>query len=434
MEAEVVFSCGIDWQDFRTAYERLQDKDKNRLERVARRMWLTNKLRHEISLFHNPFGWANDTFELESIELPSIEIYLLCSCIDTLAGSPSHVDFRDWVKKQPDVHCSRIEEVCDLYTKYQQQHGVTKPIHLLFTNLPRAAKDWLLENVVIRPADEPLEVGKQAPEKLLDLLYRYFFDVRRHPFTHSSVSLFTTIADDIREPTPNGWWVRPASGTCVVLKPGSSKREWHVSYREGLDESIILRLIVHIVALGILGIEVTNEVIQTNLRNYSRLGALYAVVREVHQNAALVHHWSDLIGRPVSQWAEFGLVAFYQGIPALSAQRSNIMLRRFDENPLESGLEQITKQYVQLIEQINATIFEFNESFPPLGDEEPPEVRWQAIKQCLEDLMQRNDCERVQLWPARKEMDGFWRVIENPCHSPRAFRQQEPSQSSCVSL
>lgn len=422
MKAKVVFSCGIDWREFQAAYDGLKEEDKNRLERVARRLWLANMLRHEISAYYQPFRRHQDSFELERIELPSIEIYLLCSCIDTLAGSPSHVDFRDWVKKQTHVHCSGVEEICDLYARYTEEHGVSKPIRLLFTNLPQAAKAWLSSNVIIRPADEPLIVGQQDTDELLALLYLYFFNIRRHPFTHSSESRHTPRADDIREPKSDGWWFTPVSGTHVVLRPGSSKREWNVSYREGLDEGTILRLIVHIVALGILGIEATTEMIQISLRNYSRLSALYALVDEVQENAAMVHHWSDLVEEPISQWSDFGLFVFCQEMPLLSAQRSHIMLRRFEENPLESGLKQITSQYVLLIEQINAAISEFNQSFPPPGDKNTPEVRWQVIKQFLEDLMQRDPCELVQAWPARKEMEGFWRVIQNPCYSPRALR------------
>lgn len=254
MNVQRVFGCGIDGRAFKAKYEGLSDEDQFRLSRVAGRVLLTLKLRYEVAFHSNPFAWRGEESGLRHVALPSTEVYLLCTCLDTLAGKAVHKSFPDWTKEQPTT-MDWWKDTETVWSRYQDEYGVGRNLEALYGALPQSAKDWLVSNVAIRRADQPLAPEQQDVGKLLKRLYRYFYNIRRNAYTHSSVSHPTHVADDIREPTDGEWWVAPVLAAQFVFDRKKPKQKWNLSYRQGLDEATILRIIINAIALDMLGIE-----------------------------------------------------------------------------------------------------------------------------------------------------------------------------------
>jgi hypothetical protein len=148
MSVQSVFGCGIDRHTFKAKFEGMGEKDQLRLERVAKRMRLSLKLRYEAAFSRNPFAFGDEDFRLFNVEMPSIEIYLLCTCLDTFAGKPDYKDFGEWLQVQENVTSLNINSVIDLYGRYKEDYGVGRNLRNLFESFPQSVKDWLSNNVI----------------------------------------------------------------------------------------------------------------------------------------------------------------------------------------------------------------------------------------------------------------------------------------------
>jgi hypothetical protein len=110
-----VFSCGVEGLTFKAHYAAIAEGECKRLDRVAWRMWLTLQLRYRAKFSSNFALRGEDSLNLAYVELPSLEIYLLLTCLDTLAGDPEWPSFDRWLKKHP-VDCSlNTEGILDLF-------------------------------------------------------------------------------------------------------------------------------------------------------------------------------------------------------------------------------------------------------------------------------------------------------------------------------
>src|SRR5574341_2424702 len=111
-------------------------------------------------------------FDIEHLDIPSLEIYLLFSCLDTLAGQPVHTDFGVWLPKQVTGEALTVEEVQQLYERYQDEQGVSRNLRALFYALPYALKTWVSSHVRIGRIQSKHVDWEQNEEKLL----RHLFD------------------------------------------------------------------------------------------------------------------------------------------------------------------------------------------------------------------------------------------------------------------
>jgi|GEM_PF-1802942 len=413
------FGCGIDDRELKTKYESLSEEDRLRLERVARRINLILTLRYRVSIHTSPFERYSH-FDLVYFELPSTQIYLLCTCLDILAGQPDHKNFKAWIEEQPDINYLGKDGIKQLYSQYEGEYAVGRNLRNLFRDLPQGAKDWLARNVVIRRANQPLAPERQKVKKLLDRLYLYFYNHRRNSFTHSGVSHITPISDDIREPTDEGWWVTPASGTHVDLYKDDKK--WNFSYREGLDEITILRIIIYADVLKKLKIELTSELIDTNVRSYSRLHALYNFLGEINRNSALANLWTRIVDDP--RMSDQRLDLIHSGFSLLSSEASTIMVERYRDNRRETALRQMTSRYVKEVDHINSLVSDFNESNPPVRNADEQNKQWQVVKEFLDKLVDTPIFKSVVNLPSEKIMADLWLVISDPCYTPNTMERK----------
>lgn len=401
--ARRVFGCGVDSFLFERKYAALFQENQARLERVARRVGLTAKLRYEIGFRENPFRSREEDYLLRSVELSSVEVYLLCTCLDTLAGRPRYKPFPKWIAEQPAVTAVDAEGIASLYGRYEEEYGVGRNLRTLFRNLPDPAKDWLAANVAVQRVDLAMAAETLDSDKLVERLYRYFYDVRRNKFTHGAVSFPTPVAEEITEAAPEGWWIGLPSGA-----------DWHLSCREGLDEATILRMIIHAIGLQVLQIDLTSGLIEANLRNHCRIDALYAFVSEVHRNSALVNAWRELDHPAMGELHSY---TFHVGVSLLGCDAARRMVQRYLDNTLESGLRAMTRQYLHYIDEVNGAIRDFNQDNPRPTKGQDPKERCRVINDFLQELVEKPECKSVAVWPSRTEMTNLWLVIRDPCYT-----------------
>ncbi len=416
MYARTVFGCGVDKQLFQDRYEALDEEEQQRLERVARRVWITLKLRYETFTFSDPFQASEERYYLEMVEMPAIEIYLLVSCLDTLAGQPIHVQFKEWLNKKPEVKSLSFEEIIALHDEYMNEHGSNRNMKKLFKNFPQSFRTWLTTNIVIYEENKSLSEADRDPELLVERLLRYFYGLRRNEFTHSSYARQVSKSKDIELPEVNSWWFTPASGTLITLDRGKKSRRWYFSYKEGLDEATILRLIIHIVVLQIIGLEVTEELINLSLNNYSRIHALYFFMSEVVGNSHMLEWWQN--AEQLSK-VDLPYSIIFSGIPPLRKEFSLNMIDRFKpEIEWENGFQAMTRQYATEVDQLNVMIDDFNIQNPPVQPKQGNlEERWTVIKDFLHSQTKASAYKKILHWPTRPEMTNLWLIIRDPCYT-----------------
>src|SRR5574341_362598 len=273
-----MFGCGIDKTVFDAHFNALEQKEQERIIRVAWRVRLTLKMRYELLFRKNPYDEPY-YFILFGRDLPSLEIYLLFTCLDTLAGPAQYIEFPIWLKKQlGSEHLSlSCGDVAEYHDQYKIEHGIGRNLRDLFNNLPPSVKGWLSSNVRIGYTQNNEEVicwkeKDQLPRYLCD----YFYNVRRNLFTHSSVALPTEIAHNINPPSENNEagetaWYTPWSG--YGYSPDSSRPNevWICQYKQGIDEAHILRMIIWGAIINRLKIAVSMESVEAQVANHSRL-------------------------------------------------------------------------------------------------------------------------------------------------------------------
>jgi hypothetical protein len=410
-----MFGCGLEPRLFQEKYRALSESEQDKLERVARRIGITIKLRYETSVYQNPIQGPNEQFELQHVELPALEIYLLVSCLDSLAGQATYVDFGSWLLTQSLPKSLQLQEVTTLFEQYQTDYGVGRNIQNMLFNLPPLVKDWLTSNIAIREVDEVLSTAKQDTSILLRNLYKYFYNIRRNQFTHQSAPKQVSRAGPVVFNDAEQWWVTPAAGTAFILDSRRPNKEWNFSYRKGLDETIILRVIIHAAALRILDIEFTQQLFAANLRNHERLDALYGFVGEVSYNANLLASY----GR-TGQQKNFELRTYfiYAGLPLLLTEATIHMLGLYNaEQGWESGMREMTGQYLTEVQQFNLETASFNAAHPHKKSGESTTDHWDIIEKIVHLLIEGPNYSSILNWPSKVQMKNLWLIIRDPCYT-----------------
>lgn len=411
-----MFGCGIDWQTFEEKFNNLSEDERQRIERVASRVWLSLLFRYDLQINPESFaitGGLWRQFTIRSIEIPSIEVYLLVSCLDTIAGNPKFQDFDQWLSHQDIVSNFNKDNIINLYQEYKENFGISKNLKYIFSNLPYSTTEWLHSNVRFRKISDPRMQQEESSSKLLEHLFLYYYDLRRNEFTHGSKPQQTWIGDDIYNPTEKSLWVTPASGTQFALYKKKPNQKYCFSFRQGIDEATILRVIIHSVVLQKMGFDVTERLLQENIGHYSRVHAFRTLIYEVRYNAWILDATSKYKQQGYEQMVSY---IYEVGIPTLLEQATEIAINRFEvnENALETGLQQISIDYFDAVKKINALINNFNEINPPHQNNES---RTESISKFVDELLNSPYFDSLTNWPSKVEMTNLWLVICDPCYS-----------------
>jgi hypothetical protein len=330
-----VFSCGVEGQIFKAHYAAMAEEECRRLDRVAWRMWLTLQLRYRAKFSSNFTLRGEDSLNLAYVELPSLEIYLLLTCLDTLAGDPKWSSFDKWLKEHP-VDCNlNTEGILDLFELWREDHGPRRTIRKLFEGLPSCVTDWLSEHIVFQKysADKPIATK----------LFNYFYDERRNEFTHSSVTRHTVMAiGEIELPSEDDkWWSHCADG--------------FLKYRQGFDLATILRIIIYAVILQKLCVPLSMGHLNAYLEALSKLDSFYSFKWEIATNR-----------EELSRWAAYNRDRANMILRPLNFTQSHRLAEKLKTSPIamEQKLAETIGQYLHFVKQINSDIADFEATHP----------------------------------------------------------------------
>lgn len=410
MKFRYVVGCGVDPAAFNRAFEEMPVEEQERIQRVANRVNLTLVMRHQTSIHQNPFESAYESIMFDRWEWRSIEVYLLCTCVDTLAGKAKHKMFPEWLRKRAVDEPLLLKEIDRLHSQYLDEYGVGRTFRQLFDDVPMDVKGWLGENVSIRRSDQSISESSIGTEELIELLGKYFYEKRRNPYTHLSKTRQTWIADDTRIPSVDRWWVTPASGTMFEFRDGPTGETWNFSFRDGLDEATILRVVIHATVLRLLGFEVSEEIVTANLHCLSKIRAVFDFIAEVNWNAYLA---KGLLSLGDYMTEMFGESVFHQGIPVMSVENASRMADRLGDNQLEIGMSRMASAYSLEVGQIINETERFNRTHPPSRSIASSDKRWNKLlsfgkrfSPALHSILDR---------PSRNEITNLWLVLRDPC-------------------
>lgn len=167
------------------------------------RLGFTNRLRYSYDL--------DITDVLEERDRSSLEVYLLCTCLDTLAGKEDFCDLQTWLRVSNKARNHQIqglnekyellnelngtafsvstfrETVDNLLTLYNESYGVNRNLLELIRSLPEKSKERLASMYTIhkKGEDPALWERKTTDDKLKVIFIDYLFTIRRNKYTHT---------------------------------------------------------------------------------------------------------------------------------------------------------------------------------------------------------------------------------------------------------
>ncbi len=364
--------CGINQQYFQECFINLGQKDREKLGRVAQRLWFITKLKYEGSFWTNPYIPRQKELSIIFSEIPTLEIYLLCTCLDTIAGKSEYREFDTWVKEKKfsSDNLFNISQVIDLHNEYQNEYGINKNLKKLFSSLASEVKSWLIEHVVIQQEANPNISFATSSDKLVAQLHKFYFDVWRNAYTHSSVTRKSGITIEFIEELGNGpeWILAQPSPFEFTRK---NKKKWNIYHRADVDLSLILRVIVYSAALQFLGIKPSKEIIDNYLSNLQKTRLSYWVLHEFRDNQTLLNFWLRI--RFIRETLEVTPIIEYLDrfieyhFPTLASTSIKGLLKLLDSNDdFEKQLIEPLQEYLQLIQEFNSNIASFNKDNPPI--------------------------------------------------------------------
>lgn len=216
LEIYSVLGANLDERDFFERWERLgqalsptelagvDDKKKKEIELSRKKEAeikekigsICFRLRFIKSLqYDNPFTERNDRYQSDALQ-----IYLLCTCFDTLAGQSSHKRFDVWAREKDDDSLQSNpkpesnQELAiwyklttkRLFEEYLDDYGVVRNFRRMFNELPDVLQHALTDSfTVIRENETTEHWNELPPDKKLRRIVDYLF-ARRNKFTHNS--------------------------------------------------------------------------------------------------------------------------------------------------------------------------------------------------------------------------------------------------------
>lgn len=137
----------------------------------------------------------------EKVQAEALQVYLLCTCFDTLAGQSKFKRFDEWVDEKDEEELIQTqwtatsvfelaakykETTRELYNRYLEDHGVARNFRRFFNELPEVLQNELVNSYAIVKEGEPNEDWLKMPkEKRLRRIEDYLF-YRRNKYTHKS--------------------------------------------------------------------------------------------------------------------------------------------------------------------------------------------------------------------------------------------------------
>ncbi|HKK08049.1 MAG TPA: hypothetical protein VKA44_04125 [Gemmatimonadota bacterium] len=409
------FACGVDRAEFSRRFEALSDGSREAVESIAWRHLIALKLRYLPTLVsHRVLGGQRGFVELRK-EIQTLDSYLLITCLDTLADR-QHVDFGAWLGEREEASFSR-EDIAALHEEYAEEHGPGEELRRLFLTLPEALRSWLGENVGLEPESPRARPRKPSEAELMEALGDHFTALRKNPFTHRSELASGPLPDELGTLADTDWTHPTAQWD--LESAWSSSTAGNLTFRMGLDEATILRLVVTGVVLAEMGLEVTRRLIEANMTKLERLHALYQFLGELRGNRALAESWQRPRTGGSSSLAWF---ASFRGMPLLSTRWTARLIAQLDDQvAFERGIQQQLAQYRQTLEDLNAELEAFNGEYRPLPSQEWPRIplrrRLDVIAERLATLTRTGAYRLALEFQDSTTVSRVWQLVRDPCYT-----------------
>jgi hypothetical protein len=438
---------GLKFDEFNPRYESLPDEDKDAIRWVAWRLLLTYYLRYDVDIpgvfEHHIDMSAGYVKWLVNSAIPSLEIYLLFTCLDTLAGS-KHLGFPEWLESQLQDEKLSKTEIVNYYKKYKKECGVGSNLRRLFENLPDVTIDWLSNNAVFRRVPKYVygkgEYNHQRFEELSEnpitssrknitkLLFEYYYNYWRNPFTHQSRTraphfvYYVNPTNDVSEIPPIPLFTNQdflASDPETSYAPMSyeqgqlinvgrlkhNKNYWQLFLSLRTDEATILRVIIQSHLFQLLDITVTSQHLEKFIYGLQFQSALRGYARSTEVNMNLLEELQS-----ISQGCSSRDMYHFQGIPKLNIWWAEKLLELFQGK----GSIKHIRRYSSAVKTINEKIDCFNSSTPPVksSDEnwgEQARLYRQTAQKFLNELFREISPELMSiLMGEKREKSAKW--------------------------
>jgi hypothetical protein len=395
-----LFGLQLTGKQFEDYLQRSQYHDV--LHYVATRVFFVDQLRYHAFFRLNPVLMDGLTSWRLGNEKIALQLYLLCTCVDALAGN-NYIDFPSWLAKLSEngIDEQKISQILNqspgnlsdptmfgsavlrIYQEmYLPVYGVKNNFLNFFSDLPPGTQRLLAQVYVISNPLSKSEISRdlnasqtlprdieswnqaQSDWQTIDLhsktklIAEYFYNYYRNPYTHKALSPKprTTIdwkgtLPDIEVDLPNNAW-DPIGDIIPYGKKFKIRRFWGKPYE---DEVFILRLIVAIGWRQKAGIPVDGDLTEKyrtfQMRNETLHYAMYGLeeLNLIQKQYLGEIQNEEFIGRV--------------SLPKFSLQYPLLLKQYLNDSTLEGGLKNMIDNLNTEISSVNQVIDDFNKKY-----------------------------------------------------------------------
>jgi hypothetical protein len=279
-----LFGFGVGEPEFCSRYKDSGFGDT--LENVALRVYLVRQMRDRLTFDIpqvSPFPTEEILADWLHQQMDSIQIYLLCNCIDALASEEQYVDFPGWLavtKKKAEYHiddekiAAILRDIAgdmrtpDVFRKaatklceevYRPTYGNHRLFRRFFDDLPLALQQviadayFVSDSFIAKPGSiqqirdaEQRKWNSRPLEEKIRAVADYLYNHRRNPFTHSAETFPKLTTQSLHwrnEPTSYRDRQDSQRGSYVLLEDNKA-RIVRFHGESGEDEVLMLLLVV----------------------------------------------------------------------------------------------------------------------------------------------------------------------------------------------
>jgi hypothetical protein len=374
-----IFGEGTNLSEFSPLVDRLDKDTLKLLSSVAVRISLVEALS---SLNHFP---SNRDFA-------SLQLYLLCTCIDALAN-PRWLAFNEWLAtKKAEYHTTerdtKLEEVFDelknksdnqfyvksileLYSEYLNHYGTTRKFGAFFLDLPDFMKEFIASSYQIFNGYENFlkpEIWQKWNEKTTDeklgKIANYIFEYRRNQFTHAGRTYQTTWESYFHSP-------KEALDTRPYKPSGSFLNFWaddnpdndvELIVNVQHNEIFLLQTAIITYCRKVIGIIDEEHFLLKRKARYHCATMIKSVLYELQHNWKTYKFYSSKLLVYENEEDR------YYGMPEFQIEwlEGALELDFCDYGVPEDVIIRETKSAILLLKNLNEPIRKVNEKYPPL--------------------------------------------------------------------
>ncbi|MCL4560109.1 MAG: hypothetical protein M1281_05795 [Chloroflexi bacterium] len=401
-----LFGLQISEKEFMRQFQKAGNQE--RLKSVAMRVFLVDQLRHNVIFRQTPALSHEFTFWLLQNETISLQLYLLCTCIDALSGS-EYIDFYEWLMlrdsnknktkygydgtmnrqilnqisgdlHEPKNFRSAVDRI--FRESYQPIYGNRNSFLMFFNELPLETRQLLSRVYIISSLLTKEDISRELTDnktiphdikswntaqtdwrtkELSDKIKQiadYFYIYYRNPYTHQAISFTPRNTTDWGEilmkdrslTIEEGW--DPIGDIIPYKNKYLIRRFWARTYE---DEVLILRLVVAIGWRRLAGIPVEGDLTELFRTFQIRNEIMHYAIYELENIQLLQKQYFGDIHNEIFE-ARLSL-------PKFSLKFLLMVKQYLDNSTLESGLKNMIDVLYAEFEPVHKVVDDFNDKY-----------------------------------------------------------------------